>query len=409
MIMAGTHFPIRNLIFLSTLSLLMCSCGNRETEQKRENLSLNAAVEILEHNDTGLTVKDTIPINRIGQSFNIDRARMKISEYWPFAEAICETDNENTKESHAVQVGWTDPGSDDNREKTEWIYQTDENGPAGVLSGLDLQFRVLPPGSEPTAPDRWKTQPLDTVHFSRNGHFHPVPEKGEEVFPGWILDSARVYEHALLDDTGEIHESDDTSFTNRALAITIRSTNEEDQTIERHLCFVDHPKLTRGIHPTILPVARLAGTGASQSRLTARDPITIPDAANHRILITSIPSDPTRFILHTWNRKTDAVNRVELDSLPAETKVDDTIIRIIDHRDHARSVTKWHRAASSPGKDTDEGNSNTGLKQEDPVVTQALVLTWIDVHHRKRIVLPLDTPTPARIKGEFKFLRYRNK
>ena len=376
---------------VSAVALLFVSCGDNE-RSKRTADQLDAVIELLEHDDSGLKVAESVRVESLKQSFKLGGTRLQVLEHWPLTETVRETRNDNPEPAHAVEVQWDTP-DDDGEESlnTEWVFPTAENGPSGVLLGLDLQARVLPPGALLATTDAWENAPRETVQFGRDDQFFPVPEIGAEALPGWTVKGIRSFERALFDDGGELQESDDDGFTNRALEVTIESS--DDGTVERHVCFIDHPKLTKGIHPALLPVTRLAGSSASNSRLAARDPIAIPNASSDRLLLSPSTYESGKLTAFTWERESDKVATHEIGSLPADVKVGSTTLRLLKHYKNASSVLKWHKVEKPA-----EGGAET---------TPALLISWQNGHHPQKTVLPLDRPTPVRIGSEFSILRYR--
>ncbi len=382
---------------LAFSAAFLVSCNKSETPANEGHEAIDAVVELLHHDDKGLTVAQSVTLDHLGQSFELAGTQLRILEHWEQAQALPETDNEGDKENHAVELGWNISAADTSPAKeSQWIYQTIEDGPSGLLPGIDIQVRILPPGSQPSPPDQWKNAAKDTVQFEHEKHFVSVPKAGDEIFPGWKVEKIHTYQHALLEENGDIKESDDGNFDNRAIEIILTS---DEGTVERHLCFLDHPELTKGIHPSLLPATRLKGSNASQSRLTARDPIKIQGNSKNRLLLSADGKDPAKLTAFTWDDKNSQFTIIPIASLPAEVKVGEQSISILQHRNHARSVVKWQRISR-------ESKNDESSKEEDKI-TSALLITWLENNHHQKAVLPLDRPTPVRIKGQFQTFRYR--
>ena len=391
-----TRLPIPNrivtklsytTILVPLLGLGLSSCGRNETSDQKASISAIAVIELLEHGQAGLTVADKVSVRRIGNDFKLAGTNLHLLEYWPHAEEVRETSNDNSEEVHAIEVQWQ---LGEGKAETAWIYQTDDEGPAGVLPETNVQVRLLQPGARPASSSQWESDPKGTVQFKRGGEFFSLVGEGQKPFLGWTVEKIRTLEHALLGEGGEVEETDDSSFINRVIEVTLKST---DGSVERHLCFIDHPKLTKGIHPTFLPVSRLVGNGASQSRLVACDLLEGQSAQHHRVLISPNASDAGNLTAFLWNHEDDTTDRIVIDSLPTEVSIGETSLRLLNHRDHARSVVKWQKQT---------------LEGENSKSTPALHIMWLEGHKHEQAVLPLDRPTPVRINGEFKILCYRH-
>lgn len=392
---SSIHYSLACASALVILGALLTSCNQDDPAVQEGHEPIDVILELLQHDDKGLSVTKSITADHIGQSFELAGTQLRILEHWPQAEAVPKTDNDNTKETHAVELAWNVSAADTSDPKeSQWIYQTKEDGPSGLLPGLDIQVRVLLPGSHPSTSEQWETSPKDTVQFEHEKRFFSLPDVGSEIFPGWKVKALNTYEHALLEENGDIKESDDTGFANRAIEVILAS---KDGTIERHLCFLDHPELTKGIHPELLPATRLAGTGASQSRLTACDPINIQGESTNRLLISPNASDPEKLTAFTWDSTGGKFNTIKIDSLPAKVKVGDRSISILQHRNHARSVVEWRRI-----------NKKTSKADDKQKIPSALLITWLENEHHQKAVLPIDRATPIRINGQFQTFRYRN-
>lgn len=395
---------MKNVSLLSAFFVFLGSCGEDRSAPDRASTGLNATVEFLEHGDAGLSVAGEAAVAGIGEEAELAGVRFRILDHWPKAEAVAEITDDSEQEHHAVEVSWRNG----EEEQSEWIFQTAEEGPTGNLTGAGTRVRLLPPGSRPATPDLWTESPRETVQFSRGGRFHSIPEVGEEPFPDWTIQEIRSFDHALMNDAGEIEETSDAGFANRAIEILLASGTG---TVERHLCFLDHPDLTGGIHPVLLPVARLSGNDASQSRLAARDPIAVPGSDHDRVFLCPDAADPAGLAVFVWSRDEKKVRETWIDSLPAEIGAGKKTIRLLQHRSHARSVVKWRPAEAVAGEAHRCGAgvvSGTGNDSEMPETISALVIAWMENGAERKAVLPLDRPTPIRINGQFQTFRYRD-
>lgn len=396
---APIHRSATTRLFLSCLPVILFSLSCSKSTQKTSLVEeghdpINVTIELLTHDDKGLAVSDSVTADHLGQNLKLADTELRILEYWPQAKAMPETDNQSNKESHAVEISWAKNATADEKTKQQqWIYQSKEDGPAGLLEELDVQVRVLPAGSQPSAPGQWLKAAKDTVQFEHQGHFYALPKVGAEIFPGWTIKNIRSYEHALLEENGNIKESNDSNFANRAIEVTLASN---EGTVERHLCFLDHPELTKGIHPALLPATRLKGKSASQSRLTARDPIQLPGNDKNRILLSANDDQIGHLTAFIWDHKNNQFSSQQIDSLPAEVKVGDQTLHILQHRNRARAVVKWQQI---------KANQKIDPKNKDQI-SSALLVTWLESNHHQKAVLPLGQATPIRIKGQFQTFRY---
>ncbi len=389
-----------NRIVLSTgliFSVLCTGCGpggsgaDRNSESQKDSV----VIEWMRHQSEGLTVERSVNVPKSRSSFNLAETRFRVLDRWPHSEAKHEVLDDNPNESHAVELSWESPGSsedsDENSPQNKWIFQSD--GHEGVVTplGKGLQVRLLSPGARPSWDGLWTQDPRRTIQFALHGVHHALPADGEEVFPGWKLRQVRFLTHALLQDSGGLRESSDTGFTNRAVEATLVSN--DGATVERHIAFLDHPEITKGIHPALLPVSRLSGESASHSRLVVSDRLDKPGKANS-LFLSPTPSDPERLIAFTWDYQSKAISEVAIDQLPAEiTLPDRRTVSLRRHLRHARPVVKWRRLEPPTGGDS----------------IPATVIGWAEAgtgHHQ--VVLIDNHPTPIRLGGQIHTFRSRH-
>ncbi len=374
--------------------MCMCLCMaflsgcQSDSEGEVDDDGGDPVVEWMKHDKDGLTVERTARIGSDGMVFELAGTRFEILERWPHAEAQHENLDDNPEESHAVEMAWGP--SEEGEQQSDWIYQASGSDGTVVLPGTELQVRVMPAGALPGWKDLWEENPRRTVQFAAAGKFYSLPPDDGEVFPGWKVRSVRYYQHALLDDSGAVEESEDAGFTNRAVEVVLASVDET--TVERHLAFPDHPEITKGIHPALLPVSRLSGEGASQSRLVVCDALDRPGASNALVLCPS-SSNSDQLTAFSWDQESKAMSESKNETLPAELELaNGKSVRILRHRTHARSVVKWRRC-----EEADEGEA-----------LPALVIGWAEsgVGH-KQTVLIHNRSTPFRLRGEFQTFRFR--
>ena len=227
---------------------------------------------------------------------------------------------------------------------------------------------------------------IHNAQFQWKNKRHDLPQIGKEVFPGWQISAINVFQHALLKDDGTITEAEDASFTNRALEVIIQTT--DGKTKERHVCFLDHPRLTAGIHPSLLPVTRISGDLASLSRLvvceTAKAPV-------EKSLITISPDTEGEGItVWTWIKDKPTPETLHITRFPATLTLAGQKVEIKQHWTHARRQIKWQQKENS-GKD----------KQP------ALLIESGGHFHAKQFVLIKGKVTPCRISGNMMMLRYK--
>ncbi len=370
----------------------LAGCGSGPDEDAGAVADSSLVVEWMRHEKDGLVVESSARVAGGVGEFDLAGARFRILERWPHSDAEHEDLDDNPAESHAVELQWS-AGDGDGGPQVRWIYQTHEAEGVAVLDGLDTRVRMMPAGMLPGWRGLWADDPRRTVQFVVDGKFYPLPaDDGAEAIPGWKVRGVRVFEHALLGESGSIEENGDDGdgFTNRAVEVVLAS--DDGSSVERHIAFIDHPEITKGIHPSILPVSRVSGEGASNSRLVVRDPLDPPGGGNV-LVICPDSSDPEKLTAFVWDQESKVVGEVEIDALPTELPLPGgQKIELLRHHGHARSVMKWRRREIPT-----EG---------DPL--PALVIGWAepDAGH-KQAVLILNRAVPFRLRGEFQTFRFR--
>jgi len=377
--------------FITLLSslVLFSSCQKKETESAADSPKSEAiTIELLSHKNGKFTVADTVTVTPDQTGFAIGEKSFTIKSRWSDAEVKRETLNNNPKEAHAVEMKWVDPKN--KNEHSEWIFPVgSEEGAPPLLSGTNVQARLLSPGSRllTTEEAKSKSTPLvDRLQFHWKNKRYDLPELGQEVFSGWKLVSLKEYQHALLNDDSTLSESEDASFVNRAVQVVIEA---KDGSKERHVCFIDHPKLTEGIHPSLLPVSRVSGNLTSLSRLYVCETLKAP--AEKSLLLLSPSIDGKMLTVWTWLKGDSTANKQTISQLPTELKLGEQAITLTRHWTKARRQIKWQE--------------KTGAKENER--HPALVVETGGHIHRKSAVLVKGQPTPVEIAGDMLILRYR--
>jgi len=362
--------------------LLTTACQKKDAESATPE-DTGSTIELLSHAKGKFTVAETVTIDDSLSDVVLGGKSFKIKARWDDAEMKRETLNNNPKEAHAVELEWAVGAT----EKSLWLFATGvEQGDAAMLSRTTVQPRLLPPGSRIAVADELKKSLLRGVQLEWKKKRYDIPEKGQEVFSGWKVQDVRIYQHALLKDNGTIAESKDTSFSNRAVEVTVEAT---DGTKERHICFIDHPRLTAGIHPTILPVTRLSGDLASLARLTVCETLKAP--VEKSLMIISPDTDGEGLNTWIWGKGEPAPISSHIEKFPATLTIDGQKVEIKQHWTKARRQIKWQQ--------------REGTAEEDK--QPALLIETGGHFHAKQFVLIRGKSTPCRVMDDILILRYR--
>lgn len=366
-------------IYLLAIPLLLASCNDQPSTP--ETPVSSEIIEVLKHNEGKFTRDRSITAVDVGSSFNVDGVNFTITHHWPHAETNRNVTDDAAKSNHAVEVSWTEDGGD----HTQWIFQTDSDDTMGTLDPVKALVRLTPPGARPPRPDDPSFP--GQVQILAKGLLLDLPDIGGEVFEGWTLKATKSYHHALMDDEGGVTEAEDAGFTNRVLEVHI---TDGKGTEERHIAFLDHPELTRGIHPEILPVTRLSGGNASQSRLVVCTPV--QPATEKHIVQLSPHATGKGLSARVWLVGNTEYTTIAADQLPADLPLaDGKVLRLNRHFSKARAEIKWERREAPQ-----EGDAKP-----------ALLIEHRASHHQKEaFVLIRDEVTPCRIGQKHLMLRY---
>lgn len=381
--MTITSFLMLRLPFILSAALILSACQSRKDSPSAPDVA-TAKVELLEQNEGNFTLVSSVDIGPASTDFTLGDTLFSIIQRWPHSESTLSTTDENPEERHAIEVSWTDPSG---APHCQWIYQRTTEEPETVLPGISAAISVAPPGARPPAAGDAPLQQL--VQFLYQNHHHNITIINTRVFPSWKVAAIQPYQHALPDDQGELTEDSDSNSVNRAIQVNIVS---DDGTEERHIAFIDHPELTRGVHPAILPVKRVRGEGASQSRLVVRTPMTASTELS-QILVTPVLNSQALEIRILPKGSVPTVFQVT--ELPAEiTLPDGILLRLIRHFAHAIPQVKWER-------------------RDLPATSEACPALVIEQrsspHLRNELVLVRDQVTSCRIGEQFLLLRYADK
>ena len=366
------------VILLLLLPVLLASCQEKSAPS---STPVSGIIEVLRHDEGTFALGERIPLGAVDSTFEVDGLAFTVTSRWAHAETTRETTDDAEGENHAVEVSWQVDGDD----QSQWIYQSESEDSVSTLEPLGLRIRVTPPGARPPRPD--DSSFAGQVQFLWKGCHHDLPGGGGEVFDGWKIRSIKSYEHALLDDEGGVTESADAGFANRVLEVHLTSDKGSE---ERHIAFLDHPEITRGIHPTILPVSRIGGDEASNSRLVVCAAME-PAAEQHLVHLSPGPTDQ-ELTVRLWLNGASEFKTITVRELPAEIPLPEGQPLLLKRQfSHANPHVKWERC--DPPQD---GKSKP-----------AVVIEHRASHHQKsEFVLLLDEVTPCRIKGKHLMLRY---
>jgi len=379
---------IHHLTCILAATWLATSCQKNETETSTAEESSTITIELLSHTKGKFAVAETVTLDPDQKGFTIGKKSFTIKNQWDDAEVKHETRNNNPRESHAVELAWS---VGDNADSV-WLFPIADANAAPALAGTTVQARLLPSGARIAqaakngmAEDAQKSL-LQGVQFEWKKKRYDIQEVGKEIFPGWKLVAVKIYQHALLNDDATVSESKDAGFTNRAVEVSVEA---RDGSQERHICFIDHPQLTTGIHPTILPVTRVSGELASLSRLTVCETLKAP--IEKSLLVISPNVDGEGVKVWTWVKGAPAPETKSIETFPTTVSLGDQKVEIKQHWTKARRQIKWQQ--------------RKGRKQEDK---QPAILIESGGHaHAKQFVLIQGKATPCKVMGEIIILQYK--
>lgn len=365
-------------IILLALLLPLAGCDPSGGDGSGETAS-GFSIEMLRHEEEGPVPVGEVDGVAVGSSFELAGTEMLVTDLWEHAVSVQETTDDNPEPNHAFEVAWRPEQGE-----KQWIHQAETDGPALMLDGVPVAIRVVPPGARPAGPETDSF--ASRVQFFHDGCRHDLPEVGGEVFPGWKLKSSRQFQRALMEDDGSLVEEEDAGFVNRVLEAHVVA---DDGSEERHIVFLDHPELTRGIHPTILPVSRVSGEKTSLARLVVCPEM--PAASEqHQVWISPGVGEGPSVVRVV--RKGGGKEEIQVDEYPAGIEVAEGVkLQLLRHFTRARSIVRWERADAPSENDA----------------TPALVVEHFEQHETKRLVLIEDEITPCRIGGEMVMLRLR--
>jgi hypothetical protein len=377
------------LLAFAFLTHLTSSCQKKESSSV-EKSEASTTVELLSHTQGKFDVAETVTIDMAQESFAIGGKSFKVKARWDDAEVKRETLNDNPEEAHAVELSWMakEKAKTENRkDELLWIFPTgSEENAAPQLSGTLIQPRLLPPGSRIVTKNDLEKSLTSAVQFEWKNKRYDIPELGQEVFDGWKVTGLRIFKHALLNDDGTIAESDDTGFSNRAVEITIEA---KDGSKERHVSFIDHPQLTAGIHPTLLPVTRMSGDLASLSRLIVCGSLKAP--VTKSLLVMSPNTSGESITTWLWAKGEKAPTSSRIEKFPTTLTLGDEKVIVTRHWAKARRQIKWQQREGADEKDK----------------KPALLIETGGHFHAKQFVLIRGEVTPCSVMDEMILLRYR--
>ena len=367
-----------NALFL--LPLLLTACDPQESSSNPDS-DLREIVEVLEHDEGSFTEGQTIPVGEVGASFTVDDITFTITNRWPHAEAARRVTDDAEDEFHAVEVAW----DVEDGEQLQWIFQTGSDGALETIEALGAKLGVTPAGARPLVADdsSFKGQ----VQFQWNQRLYDLPPMGGEVFEGWTLKDLKIYQHALMDEEGGVTETEDGGFTNRVLEVFLTDGKGSE---ERHITFLDHPELTTGIHPKILPVARISGEATSLSRLVVCRKL--EPSVDHQVVQLTPAVDGPGITARIWPKGSAEFKTVTVPQLPAELPLEEGgVLRLKRHHAHARPHLKTERF-DQPA----EGDAKPAL----------IIEHRLSHHQKSEFVLIRGEVTPCRIGDKHLMLRF---
>ncbi|MHC4975039.1 MAG: cytochrome c biogenesis protein ResB [Planctomycetota bacterium] len=146
-----------------------------------------------------------------------------------------------------------------------WIGQASKSGGAAFINGIAI--RVLGEG-ETWSPPAVSGAGVSEYSFRLDGTTHPLAAEGEEVIPGWRVESVRRYASAQVGPEGLSETPDGTP--NPAIEVTLADARG---TIEKHTAFLSFPDmvLSRLVSGDVGSGAQLVATGGQGKTLIIHD------------------------------------------------------------------------------------------------------------------------------------------
>ena len=354
-----------------------------ESEKSVTSKEGGAVIELLSHVNGKFTVKESVTVTKEQKEFTLGGVPFQIKAWWNDVEVVNEMTNKNPKESHAVEIAWKENG----KEETSWFYA---NGlgvmGAAPLGKTTIKTAVQFPGTRFVFAGAKPSTLKESVQFQWKKKRYDLPEVGKEVFPGWKLTKISYYQHAVIGEDGAISETPDAHFKNRVVEVEIEA---KDGSKERHICFVDHPKLTDGIHPQILPVSRISGTLVSLSRLKVCDKLSVP--VKHHWLMISPDTNGKGAKVVKWLMGKPSPEVLHIDEFPITIDFNGVKVTLKQHWSHALRQVK-QREKKSKSK-----------KAKHP----AIFVVAGGPFHGKSFVFVQGRPTPCGIQHGMLIIRYR--
>ena len=375
---------IHPLTYILAATCLTLSCQKKESKTTAPDEAVDTAVtiELLSHSKGKFAVAESVTLDTDQDGFALGGKSFKIKNRWDDAEVKHETLNNNPRESHALELTW----SVGEKKDSVWLFPIADANTAPMLTGTTVQPRLLPSGARVAVAEETKDSLLRGVQFEWKKKRYDIAKIGQEIFPGWKTAALKIYQHALLSEDGTVAESEDAGFTNRAIEVTVEAT---DGSKERHICFIDHPKLTAGIHPTILPVTRVSGDLTSLSRLAVCETLKAPVEKSLLVISPDIKGDGVN--VWTWAKGEKAPKTSHIDKFPVTLTFGDQKVEIKQHWANARRQIKWQQ--------------REGVKPEDK---QPAILIETGGHfHSKQFVLIKGKSTPCKVMEEILILKYK--
>jgi ResB-like family len=252
------------------------------------------------------------------KSANINGLKLRIVDRWPNTTEHRDVLNDGANPLEAVEIL-----QDPNAPEGLWIGQTLDGQAWPRIQ--DLQVRVMPLGQTYTPPDAEAVVSTDYT-FVVNGERKPVPEVGEELLPGWTVESVRRLKHATVTAEGLVEGVSD--HENPAIEVVL---NDGKGTLERHVAYKSFPDMK--IHRPI--------QGEADSGVTLEAPAA---GGGERLVFESVDGRL---------RATHVASNGEVEIIPQKGDLPWTLtfgtrsLTIKNHFSNARASTHLVRAPSS--------------------------------------------------------------
>jgi hypothetical protein len=207
-------------------------------------------VELLRHINGEFQPVATSTLEYGKNTLTIGTTKLEILARWENSREEAYVVDDAEAPLRAVQLSIDPPRMGPSVDNT-WVGEETHGASPAIEKGI--RIRVLPAGQEWT-----KTQGVTTGYlFVAGDKEAPVPAEGQEIIPGWKVESIRRFQHAMV--TGAGLQEAGNGADNPAIEVTIADTSGSR---EQHRAFLNFPDMVMG--------KPLAGEARSGLKLIAR-------------------------------------------------------------------------------------------------------------------------------------------